>query len=121
MSSPNMKVLCSTVYPSGTMKEIFYIEDTPANRISYYFLLIFLVTLPFDRMYSELALIGLLLHTLVHVRWTRIKETGWSFRWVGWLSAGIYLLTVMGTLYTAKHSQAFSEWEKQLALLLFPL
>jgi len=99
------------------MKEIFYIEDTPANKISYYLLLAFLVTLPFDRMYSELALIGLLLHTVIHLK----RGVSWSFRWAGWLSAGVYLLTMLGTLYTPKPSQAFPEWEKQLALVLFPL
>jgi len=49
------------------MREILYIDDTPGNRISYYLLLVFLVMLPFDRVYSELALIGLFLHTLVEV------------------------------------------------------
>ncbi len=99
------------------MQKIFYIKDTPANKISYYLLLAFLVTLPFDRMYSELALIGLLLHTLIHLR----GGVNWSFRWVGWMSAGIYLSTMLATLYTPNPSQAFFEWEKQLALVLFPL
>jgi len=99
------------------MREIFYIEDTPANRITYYLLLAFLVTLPFDRLYSELALIALLLHTIIHLR----KGISWSFRWAGWMSAGLYVLTMLGTLYAPKPSQAFPEWEKQLALVLFPL
>src|SRR5258708_2667508 len=100
------------------MREIFYIEDTPANKISYYLMLAFVVTLPFDRMYSELALIGLLLHTLIHLR---KEDISWSFRWVGWTSAVLFLLTMAGTLYAAKPSNAFPEWEKQLALVLFPL
>jgi len=100
------------------MKEMFYIEDTPANKISYYLLLVFLVALPFDRLYSELALIGLVLHTLFHFKY---REVQWSFRWVGWLSAGVFLTTMLGTLHAPKGSQAFSEWEKQLALVLFPL
>lgn len=99
------------------MREIFYIEDTPANKISYYLMLAFLVMLPFDRLYSELALIGLGVHTLIHMK----KGMSWSFRWMGWLGVGLYLLTMAGTLYTTKPSQAFSEWEKQLALALFPL
>lgn len=107
------------------MQKIFYIEDTPANKISYYLLLAFLVTLPFDRMYSELALIALLLHTLIHLKWkwkwSEVKKMKWSLRWTGWMSAGLYLLTMLGTLYAPKPSQAFPEWEKQLALILFPL
>jgi len=99
------------------MREIFYLDDTPANKISYYFLLAFVVMLPFDRLYSELALIGLGIHTLVHLQ----RPRKWSFRWAGWLTAGIFLLTMAGTLYTPKPSQAFPQWEKQLALVLFPL
>ena len=130
------------------MKEIFYIDDTPANRIGYYFLLAFLVTLPFDRFYSELALIGLAGHTLLHPSFllhpgavlhsaaflhpaaagkasshnvSSLHVNGWSLSWPGWLVASIYLLTVAGTFYSGHLAGAWPEWEKQLALLLFPL
>ncbi|HEY4287530.1 MAG TPA: O-antigen ligase family protein [Puia sp.] len=99
------------------MKEIFYTEDTPENKISYYLLLVFLVTLPFDRVYSELSLIGLLLHTLLH------PATGrkFSFRWAGWLVTGLFFLMLISSLYTPHFSDAGRQLEKQLALLLFPL
>jgi len=100
------------------MKEIFYIEDTPAGKITYYLLLMFVTTLPFDRIYSELALIVLLLHTLIHLR---REDMNWSFRWLGWMSAALYLLTMAGTLYAKRPADAWPEWEHQLALLLFPL
>jgi O-antigen ligase len=100
------------------MKEIFYIEDTPAGRISYYLLLVFVVSLPFDRIFSELALIVLLLHTLIHLRKADMR---WSFRWLGWMSVALYLLTMTGSLYVTKSSDVWREWEHQLALLLFPL
>jgi O-antigen ligase len=99
------------------MKEILYIEDTPANKISYYLLLVFLVTLPFDRVYSELSLIGLLLHTLLHPATDRKI----SFRWAGWLVACLYLLMAISALYAPNFSDAGRQLEKQLALLLFPL
>jgi O-antigen ligase len=89
----------------------------PANKISYYFLLAFVVMLPFDRLYSELALIGLGVHTLIHIQ----RPLKWSLWWVGWLTVGIFFLTMAGTLYTPKPAQAFPQWEKQLALVLFPL
>jgi len=100
------------------MREIFYIEDTPAGRISYYLLLVFVTTLPLDRIFSELALIILLLHTLIHLR---REDLSWSFRWLGWMSVALYLLTMAGTLYSSKPADAWPEWEHQLALLLFPL
>jgi O-antigen ligase len=100
------------------MKEIFYIDDTPAGKISYYLLLVFVTTLPFDRIFSELALIALLLHTLIHLR---KEDMGWSFQWLGWMCAALYLLTMVGTLYTARAKDAWPQWEHQLALLLFPM
>lgn len=99
------------------MKEIFYIEDTPANKISYYLLLVFLVTLPFDRLYSELSLISLLLHTLLHPATGRKL----SFRWAGWLVAGLFFLMLISSLYAPSFGDAGKQLEKQLALLLFPL
>ena len=105
------------------MKEVFYIDDTPANKISYYFMLVFLVMLPFDRIFSELALIGLLLHTIIHFRTGQgmpLRRRGLVV-WSGWLTAALYLLTMAGTLWSVRRGEAFKEWEKQLALLLFPL
>ncbi len=101
------------------MKEVFYIDDTPANKISYYFMLVFLVTLPFDRLYSELALIGLSLHTLIH--WRKGQRGQRSFQWSGWPTAVLYLVTIIATGWSHRQGMAFKEWEKQLALLLFPL
>ncbi|MBS1662113.1 MAG: O-antigen ligase family protein [Bacteroidetes bacterium] len=99
------------------MKEIFYIEDTSAGKISYYLLLVFLVTLPLDRIYSELSLIGLLLHTLLHLG----KGRPWSLRWAGWLVAGLFLLMAVSAIYAPNFGDAGKQLEKQLAILLFPL
>lgn len=100
------------------MKSIFLIKDTLANKIAYYHLLAFLLFLPFDRLYSELALVSFLLHTLIHFRktsWQSLKLSSVL------LPVSIYLLTCIGTLYTNYRNEAFYEWERQLAILLFPL
>jgi O-antigen ligase len=99
------------------MKEIFYIDDTSAGKISYYLLLVFVVTLPFDRLYSELSLIGLLLHTLLHPA----RDRPFSFRWAGWLVSALFLLMVISSLYAPHYGDAGMQLEKQLAILLFPL
>lgn len=98
------------------VKEIYYTDDTPENKISYYLLLIFLVTLPLDRIYSELALIGLLLHTLIH---PAVGREG-ALRWQGWMVAGLFVGMVLCTFYAPRFSDAERQLEKQLALLLFP-
>jgi O-antigen ligase len=99
------------------MKEIFYIDDTLTNKISYYLLLAFLVALPFDMFYSEMLLVCLLIHTLIQLK----KGQPVRFRPSLLLVVGIYLLTMAGTLYSSDQHQAWKDWEKQLALLLFPL
>src|ERR1700743_3610894 len=115
-SSRNTSDLFYRAYSCSGMKEIFYIEDTPASKISYYLLLVFLVTLPFNRLYSELSLIGLLLHTLLHPATDRKL----SFRWAGWLVAGLFLLMLISSVYAPRFGDAGHQLEKQLALLLFP-
>jgi O-antigen ligase len=100
------------------MKGIFLIKDTLANRVSYYHLLAFLLFLPFDRLYSELVLGSFVLHSLIHFQknsWRAVKLSSVL------LPVSIYLLTCMGTLYTNYRDEAFYEWERQLAILLFPL
>lgn len=100
------------------MKKIFCIQDTLVNKITYYHLLAFAMTLPFDRLYSELALISLCIHTCIHLK--KKNLTGMNWLPVGILST-VYILTVLGTMYTHFHEEAFYEWERQLALLLFPI
>jgi O-antigen ligase len=100
------------------MKKLFIIQDNLENKITYVHLLGFLCTLPFNRLYSELFLISLFLHTLISltrkkISWIRWKET--------LLMQSVYILTIIGTIYTMHRSIAFGLWEKQLAILLFPL
>jgi O-antigen ligase len=100
------------------MKERFFIKGSLADRITYYHLVVFAMALPFDRLYSELALISLLMHTLIHIERSSIKKIKIS---IVLLPAAIYALTVLATTYTKFYDEAFFEWERQLALLLFPL
>ncbi len=100
------------------MKKIASIPDTLVNRISFYHLAVFVMALPFDRLYSELALISLCIHTCIHLRKNRVAGISW--RSVTFLST-VYILTLLGTMYTSYTGEALYEWERQLALVLFPL
>jgi O-antigen ligase len=96
----------------------FYIKDTVVNKISYYHLLAFGVALPFDRFYSQLIFISLLIHTLINYR----KDTLKNIRWREILIVqSVFLLTIIGTSWTNYTNGAFSEWEKQLSILVFPI
>ena len=100
------------------MKKIFIIKESVQDQITFYHLLVFVMALPFDRLYSELALISLSIHTLIHLTKNDYKHSRFSKIII---PAALYLLTVIGTLYTHYYNEAFFEWERQLAFLLFPL
>lgn len=99
------------------MKYCLHITDTTPNKLSFYLLLAFLVTLPFDMIYSETALVCLAIHTLIHLRKEQLHSISWGNLA---LLISVYLLTCLGTAYTAYTGEAFYEWERQLAFLLFP-
>ena len=79
------------------MKKIFIIKESVQDQITFYHLLVFVMALPFDRLYSELALISLSIHTLIHLTKNDYKHSRFSKIII---PAALYLLTVIGTLYT---------------------
>ncbi len=97
---------------------MFIIQDTSANKISYYHLLLFLVCLPFDRFYSELVLISFAIHTLLHMKSLRIQLV--PVRKI-FLVVSLFLITLVTVLYTSEKEDGLSKVGRQLALLIFPL
>lgn len=100
------------------MKQLFLIEDSLSNKISYYHLVCFLVALPFDRFYSELVLISFVIHTLLHLTWDRVKRV--LSREVIIVSA-VYLVGLLSLIYSSEKKQALTEAFIQVALVLFPV
>lgn len=88
------------------------------TRFSYLLLVLFLVFLPFDRFYSELTLVLLLVHTILHLRKPQLARL--SDRRLPVL-ASVWIITVICTSYSADPHQAFSFWTRQLAIILIPL
>ncbi|MBA2746795.1 MAG: O-antigen ligase family protein [Flavisolibacter sp.] len=97
---------------------VIKLNDTAANKISLLHCFLFAASLPLDRFYSQLILISFLLHTLFHLTKEDLKNIPWQevFK-----LQSVFFLTLIGTSYSLFPSQAFSLWEKQLAVLLFPL
>jgi O-antigen ligase len=100
------------------MRELLLIKDTQANKISYYHLMLFLLSLPFDRFYSHLILISFAIHTLIHIKKSTIKPV---FTWRTAALQSVFFVTLLSTIYTIKPQEAFTEWELYLPVLLFPL
>ena len=100
------------------MVDLFDIKDTLTNKISYYHLLALLASLPFNLFYSHIILVSYMLHTLISLKKENVKPVFTP----GILAMqSVFLLTVCSTIYSFNKPEAFNEWGKQIALLLFPL
>ena len=100
------------------MKELLRIKDTLANKISYYHLMLFLLSLPFDRFYSHLILASFAVHTIIQFNKNSVKP---MFTWRTAALQSVFFVTLVSTIYTINPSQAFIEWELDIPILLFPL
>jgi O-antigen ligase len=94
------------------------VKEDIANKISYYHILLFLISLPFDRFYSQLILLSFIIHTLLHVKKERLR---YSFSRKVIILQSVYFLTIICTLYTINIKGAFLDWDKQLSIFVFPL
>lgn len=100
------------------MKKIFYLDDSIVNKISYWHLVCFLVTLPFDFFYSEIVLISFGVHTLIHLKRDHFKTI--LSKEVLVLTS-IFLLGVVALLYSPDKPEGINIITRQLAILIFPL
>lgn len=100
------------------MNNVFTIEDSAANKISFYHLAAFLALLPFDYFYSQLVLISFGLHTLIHLKKDRLslllaKET--------WLPAVVYLMLLASVLYSTDKQEGLDISGRQSAMIILPV
>ena len=99
------------------MTNFFFIEDSTENRISYYHLLLFMLSLPFDRLYSSIILISLLIHTLIFFRKDKLKKINRKVL----LLQSVFFVTALASLYGYSSASVSNELQKQLAIFLFPV
>ena len=98
--------------------KLFTSKDTLADKITFYHLAFFAASLPLDRYIGELILASFIIHSLIHIKTDEIKTL--PVKKV-LLLQGVFFVTLIATLYTSNLHQAFKEWEKQLAIFVFPL
>ncbi|QTE38067.1 O-antigen ligase family protein [Mucilaginibacter gossypii] len=100
------------------MEKLLRPDDTLNNRISYYLLILLLLSLPFNLFYSHLFLIGLALHTIIQIRKTTIKPL---LTRANFALAAVFFVTLLSIIYTSNKPQAFTELGRQVTILLIPL
>lgn len=100
------------------MKQLLLICDNNANKISYYHVMLLMASLPFDRFYSHIILISLIVHTLIHLQ---KGSLGSVFTIKTAVIQSVFLVTLIATSYTLYRHEAFGELMLRLPALLFPV
>jgi O-antigen ligase len=100
------------------MKELLLTRENLANKISYYHLALFVLSLPFDRFYSHLILASFGIHTLLHFNKLALKP---FFTWRTLILQSIFFLTVLSTIYSPDKQLAFREWGLYIPVLVLPI
>ncbi len=80
--------------------------------------MLLMASLPFDRFYSHIILISYAIHTLIHLKKGDVKRV---FNLRTLVLQSVFLVTVSGTIYTPTPGEAFTEWGKQITILIFPV
>jgi O-antigen ligase len=80
--------------------------------------MLLMASLPFDRFYSHLILISLTIHTLIHLKKGATKPV---FKWRTLTLQSVFFITILSTIYSINKPEGFTEWGKQVTILLIPL
>jgi O-antigen ligase len=93
-------------------------ESKQAGHIGFALLSAFLLLLPFDFFYSQMALIGVIAFTVFHLRVQQLRQL---LSLPVLLPAVIYLLNFVGLLYSPDKKEAMNIIGRQAMLLLLPV
>jgi O-antigen ligase len=100
------------------LKKLFIIKENVADKITYYHLALFLVSLPFDSLYTRVILLSLAIHTAIHIKKQQLKKL--NNRNLFFLTA-LYFVSIISAIYTLNVNEALSDLTAELAILIFPL
>lgn len=100
------------------MRDLFLIEDSLINKISYYHLLLLLFSLPFDMFFSHIILISFAIHTLIHVKKDKVKTI---FKTRTLILQSVFWVTLVSIAYSPNRNDGFTELGRQVVILLISL
>ncbi|MES2418182.1 MAG: O-antigen ligase family protein [Bacteroidota bacterium] len=100
------------------MKKLFPLIDNTAHKISYYHLILLLLSLPYDRFYTHIILISLSMHTLINLKKEQFK---FGFKGSYLLLPSVFLVSLISASYSPDKGQALNELGQQITILLVSL
>jgi O-antigen ligase len=101
-----------------TMDALFLKQAPTATKISFYHILLFMASLPFDMFYSHVILISFCLHTLIHLNREDLRPV---FTLRNLALQSVFIVTALSTIYTINRPEAFSQLGRHVPILLFPV
>ena len=96
--------------------QLLYVDDSFKNKIAYYHLLGFLLSLPFDRFYSTIILFGFIIHSLLYLRKDEFKMIGSKTL----ILQSVFFITAISATYSFTNN-GWDILTRQLAIFLLPL
>ena len=100
------------------MKNLFFIDDSLANKISYYHLLALLVSLPFDMFYSYVLLGSFAIHTLLNVKHNNFKRV---FAVQTIILQSVFWVTLVSLFYSHYKGEGYTELGRRTIMLWLPI
>jgi hypothetical protein len=100
------------------MKNLFLINDSPANKISYYLFMLFLASLPFDMFYSHVILVALGLHSIIQFKKEYVSPV---FSRRNLVLISVLLVSLVSAVYSSYKPEAFTEIGRRTLILAMPL
>lgn len=100
------------------MKKNFFIHDTLENKISFYLLACFLIMLPYNHFYSEWLLIIFCIHTLIHLKKSKLAVLKNKNIWI---ISSLFFLTAIAIVFSSYKADGIKDMNHQLGIFLFPL
>jgi O-antigen ligase len=100
------------------MKELFIIDDSLKNKISYYHLACFVIAIPFDSYYGGAILASFTIHTLIHLQKERLRlllNKGF------FILISLYLSSLFGLIYSQYKDDGIFLLTTQFSFLLLPI
>lgn len=94
-----------------------YTDALKSEKLRFLLILLFVFSLPFDRFYSTVILMLLIICTFIDISIKKIKQIPKQI----WIFQAVFFLTCLGYAYSYNKHEAGFMLEKQLAILAFPL
>jgi O-antigen ligase len=99
------------------MNKLILIKGSLEIKISYYLLAALLISLPFDRFYSQLFLSAFIVHSLIFINRQKLNR---AFRLPVLMGGAMFIVTLIGLAYSPDRMQGTEDLLRQSPLLLFP-